>query len=131
MEEAELRSWIEKLQARLQACGLDSPQQLQAVLESLVIKKQSLCEMLQSWNGRLDSFFFFFLNTKRSRHHLAINFSSFLFCCLIVVTGCKTCSSKRKAGSDYLSLPAQAGTDRPLLMSQKARSVMSLSMLGD
>lgn len=52
MEEAELRSWIDKLQARLQACGLDSPQQLQAVLESLVMKKQSLCEMLQYWNGR-------------------------------------------------------------------------------
>ncbi|XP_044222711.1 1-phosphatidylinositol 3-phosphate 5-kinase isoform X2 [Thunnus albacares] len=57
MEEAELRSWIEKLQARLQACGVDSPQQLQAVLESLVMKKQSLCEMLQSWNGRLQDLF--------------------------------------------------------------------------
>lgn len=51
MEEAELRSWIEKLQGRLQACSLDS-QQLQTVLESLVMKKQSLCEMLQYWNGR-------------------------------------------------------------------------------
>ncbi|XP_071339695.1 1-phosphatidylinositol 3-phosphate 5-kinase isoform X2 [Trachinotus anak] len=57
MEEAELRSWVEKLQARLQACGVDSPQQLQAVLESLVMKKQSLCEMLQSWNGRLQDLF--------------------------------------------------------------------------
>ncbi|XP_061579181.1 1-phosphatidylinositol 3-phosphate 5-kinase isoform X3 [Cololabis saira] len=57
MEEAELRSWIEKLQMRLQACGLDSPQQLQAVLESLVVKKQSLCEMLQSWNSRLQELF--------------------------------------------------------------------------
>ncbi|XP_055361271.1 1-phosphatidylinositol 3-phosphate 5-kinase isoform X2 [Betta splendens] len=57
MEEAELRSWIEKLQARLQACGVDSPQQLQAVLESLVIKKQSLCETLQSWNSRLQDLF--------------------------------------------------------------------------
>ncbi|XP_044071517.1 1-phosphatidylinositol 3-phosphate 5-kinase isoform X3 [Siniperca chuatsi] len=57
MEEAELRSWIEKLQARLQACCLDSPQQLQVVLESLVMKKQSLCEMLQSWNGRLQDLF--------------------------------------------------------------------------
>ncbi|KAM7407006.1 hypothetical protein PAMA_002968 [Pampus argenteus] len=57
MEEAELRSWIEKLQVRLQACGLDSPQQLQVVLESLVIKKQSLCEMLQSWNSRLQDLF--------------------------------------------------------------------------
>lgn len=57
MEEAELRSWIEKLQARLQACGVDSPQQLQIVLESLVMKKQSLCEMLQYWNGRLQDLF--------------------------------------------------------------------------
>ncbi|KAI3355654.1 hypothetical protein L3Q82_004246 [Scortum barcoo] len=57
MEEVELRSWIDKLQARLQACGLDSPQQLQAVLESLVMKKQSLCEMLQSWNSRLQDLF--------------------------------------------------------------------------
>ncbi|KAM9346936.1 1-phosphatidylinositol 3-phosphate 5-kinase [Symphorus nematophorus] len=57
MEEAELRSWIEKLQVRLQACGLDSPQQLQSVLESLVMKKQSLCEMLQYWNGRLQDLF--------------------------------------------------------------------------
>nr|XP_046260048.1 1-phosphatidylinositol 3-phosphate 5-kinase isoform X6 [Scatophagus argus] len=57
MEEAELRSWIEKLQARLQACGMDSPQQLQTVLESLVMKKQNLCEMLQYWNGRLQDLF--------------------------------------------------------------------------
>ncbi|XP_027137719.1 1-phosphatidylinositol 3-phosphate 5-kinase isoform X3 [Larimichthys crocea] len=57
MEEAELRNWIEKLQARLQACCLDSPQQLQIVLESLVMKKQSLCEMLQYWNGRLQDLF--------------------------------------------------------------------------
>ncbi|XP_034430000.1 1-phosphatidylinositol 3-phosphate 5-kinase isoform X3 [Hippoglossus hippoglossus] len=57
MEEAELRSWIEKLQARLQVCGVDSPQQLQAVLESLVMKKQGLCEMLQSWNSRLQDLF--------------------------------------------------------------------------
>ncbi|XP_063743404.1 1-phosphatidylinositol 3-phosphate 5-kinase isoform X3 [Eleginops maclovinus] len=57
MEEAELRSCIEKLQARLQACWVDSPQQVQAVLESLVMKKQSLCEMLQSWNSRLQDLF--------------------------------------------------------------------------
>uniref|UniRef100_A0A8C4IZP3 1-phosphatidylinositol 3-phosphate 5-kinase n=2 Tax=Dicentrarchus labrax TaxID=13489 RepID=A0A8C4IZP3_DICLA len=57
MEEAELRNWIEKLQARLQACGLDSPQHLQIVLESLVMKKQSLCEMLQYWNSRLQDLF--------------------------------------------------------------------------
>lgn len=52
MEEAELRSWIEKLQARLLSCSLDSAQQLQAVLESVVVKKQGLCESLQSWNTR-------------------------------------------------------------------------------
>lgn len=52
MEEAELRSWIEKFQVRLQACGQVSSQQLQTVLESLVMKKQSLCEMLQYWNSR-------------------------------------------------------------------------------
>lgn len=57
MEEAELRSWIEKLQARLQVCGVDSPQQLQVVLESLVMKKQGLCETLQSWNSRSASRF--------------------------------------------------------------------------
>ncbi|KAL0963969.1 hypothetical protein UPYG_G00315910 [Umbra pygmaea] len=57
MEEAELRSWIEKLQARLQACGCDSPQQLQTVLESVVVKKQSLCETLQSWNTKLQDLF--------------------------------------------------------------------------
>ncbi|CAL8341551.1 unnamed protein product [Boreogadus saida] len=57
MEEAELRSWIEKLQARLQSCCPDSPQQLQAVLESVVIRKQSLCETLQSWNSRLQDLF--------------------------------------------------------------------------
>ncbi|XP_055021773.1 1-phosphatidylinositol 3-phosphate 5-kinase isoform X2 [Boleophthalmus pectinirostris] len=57
MEEAELRSWIEKLQARMQVCGPDTPQQLQSILESLVMKKQSLCEMLQSWNSRLQDLF--------------------------------------------------------------------------
>ncbi|XP_017562008.1 1-phosphatidylinositol 3-phosphate 5-kinase isoform X4 [Pygocentrus nattereri] len=57
MEEAELRSWIEKLQARIQATGVDTPQQLQAVLESVVIKKQSLCETLQSWNSKLQDLF--------------------------------------------------------------------------
>ncbi|KAK7913748.1 hypothetical protein WMY93_013959 [Mugilogobius chulae] len=57
MEEAELRSWIEKLQARMLVCGPDTPQQLQSILESLVMKKQSLCEMLQSWNNRLQDLF--------------------------------------------------------------------------
>ncbi len=52
MEESELRSWIEKLQVRLQTSTMDSPQQLQAVLESVVVKKQGLCETLQSWNNR-------------------------------------------------------------------------------
>lgn len=57
MEEAELRSWVEKLLARMQVCGPDSPQQLQTVLESLVMKKQGLCEMLQSWNSRFEALF--------------------------------------------------------------------------
>ncbi|CAL9690735.1 unnamed protein product [Knipowitschia caucasica] len=57
MEEAELRNWIEKLQARMQMCGADAPQQLQSILESLLMKKQSLCEMLQSWNNRLQDLF--------------------------------------------------------------------------
>ncbi|XP_076857787.1 1-phosphatidylinositol 3-phosphate 5-kinase isoform X3 [Brachyhypopomus gauderio] len=57
MEEVELRSWLDKLQARLQASGGDSPQQLQVVLESLVMRKQSLCEALQSWNSRLQDLF--------------------------------------------------------------------------
>ncbi len=52
MEESELRSWIEKLQVRVQTSTMDSPQQLQAVLESVVVKKQGLCETLQSWNNR-------------------------------------------------------------------------------
>ncbi|KAI7808312.1 putative 1-phosphatidylinositol 3-phosphate 5-kinase [Triplophysa rosa] len=57
MEESELRGWIEKLQGRLQTSIIDSPQQLQAVLESVVIKKQSMCETLQSWNNRLQDLF--------------------------------------------------------------------------
>ncbi|RXN28954.1 1-phosphatidylinositol 3-phosphate 5-kinase isoform X1 [Labeo rohita] len=57
MEESELRSWIEKLQVRLQTSAMDSPPQLQAVLESVVVKKQGLCETLQSWNNRLQDLF--------------------------------------------------------------------------
>ncbi|XP_026127651.1 1-phosphatidylinositol 3-phosphate 5-kinase-like isoform X4 [Carassius auratus] len=57
MEESELRSWIEKLQVRLQNSTMDSPQQLQTVLESVVVKKQGLCETLQSWNNRLQDLF--------------------------------------------------------------------------
>ncbi|XP_053536660.1 1-phosphatidylinositol 3-phosphate 5-kinase isoform X2 [Ictalurus punctatus] len=57
MEEDELRSWMEKLQGRLQASSADTPQQLQAVLESVVMKKQSLCETLQSWNIKLQDLF--------------------------------------------------------------------------
>ncbi|XP_041119018.1 1-phosphatidylinositol 3-phosphate 5-kinase-like isoform X2 [Polyodon spathula] len=56
MEEVEIRNWIEKLQARLLSF-LDTPQQLQAALESVIVKKQSLCEMLQSWNSRLQDLF--------------------------------------------------------------------------
>ena len=43
MEDAELRAWIEKLQARLQACSVNSPTYLQTHLESVVLMKQRLC----------------------------------------------------------------------------------------
>ncbi|XP_040213254.1 1-phosphatidylinositol 3-phosphate 5-kinase-like isoform X2 [Rana temporaria] len=52
MEEVEFRNWIEKLQARMLTSNIDTPQQLQSVFESIIIKKQSLCEMLQAWNNR-------------------------------------------------------------------------------
>uniref|UniRef100_A0A8C5PUL5 1-phosphatidylinositol 3-phosphate 5-kinase n=1 Tax=Leptobrachium leishanense TaxID=445787 RepID=A0A8C5PUL5_9ANUR len=57
MEEVELRNWIEKLQGRLLSSNLDTPQQLQTVFESMIAKKQSLCEMLQAWNNRLQDLF--------------------------------------------------------------------------
>nr|DBA20024.1 TPA: hypothetical protein GDO54_015765 [Pyxicephalus adspersus] len=57
MEEVEYRNWIEKLQARMLSSNLDTPQQLQSVFESMIIKKQSLCEMLQAWNNRLQDLF--------------------------------------------------------------------------
>ncbi|KAM4626802.1 1-phosphatidylinositol 3-phosphate 5-kinase [Discoglossus pictus] len=57
MEEVEFRNWIEKLQARMLNSSLDSPQQLQSVFESVIAKKQSLCEMLQAWNSRLQDLF--------------------------------------------------------------------------
>ncbi|XP_041328909.1 1-phosphatidylinositol 3-phosphate 5-kinase isoform X2 [Pyrgilauda ruficollis] len=51
MEEGEFRNWTEKIQARLLSSSLDTPQQLQSVFESLIAKKQGLCEMLQAWNN--------------------------------------------------------------------------------
>ncbi|XP_060113445.1 1-phosphatidylinositol 3-phosphate 5-kinase [Heteronotia binoei] len=57
MEEVEFRNWIEKIQARMLSASLDTPQQLQSVFESLVTKKQNLCEMLQAWNNRLQDLF--------------------------------------------------------------------------
>ncbi|XP_058405714.1 1-phosphatidylinositol 3-phosphate 5-kinase isoform X6 [Diceros bicornis minor] len=57
MEEGEFKNWIEKMQARLLSSSLDTPQQLQSVLESLIAKKQSLCEVLQAWNNRLQDLF--------------------------------------------------------------------------
>ncbi|XP_053138781.1 1-phosphatidylinositol 3-phosphate 5-kinase isoform X2 [Hemicordylus capensis] len=57
MEEVEFRNWIEKIQARMLSSSLDTPQQLQSVSESLIAKKQSLCEMLQAWNNRLQDLF--------------------------------------------------------------------------
>ncbi|XP_062861919.1 1-phosphatidylinositol 3-phosphate 5-kinase isoform X1 [Trichomycterus rosablanca] len=80
MEEGELRSWLEKLQVRLQASGVDTPQQLQTVLESVVIKKQSLCETLQSWNSKLQDLYQLEKGRKRlsvppspGRHRQATN----------------------------------------------------------
>ncbi|KFP92392.1 1-phosphatidylinositol 3-phosphate 5-kinase, partial [Apaloderma vittatum] len=52
MEEGEFRNWTDKIQARLLSSSLDTPQQLQSVFESLIAKKQGLCEMLQAWNSR-------------------------------------------------------------------------------
>ncbi|XP_066481245.1 1-phosphatidylinositol 3-phosphate 5-kinase isoform X2 [Tiliqua scincoides] len=57
MEEVEFRNWIEKIQARMLSSSLDTPQQLQSASESLIAKKQSLCEMLQAWNNRLQDLF--------------------------------------------------------------------------
>ncbi|KAM5265851.1 1-phosphatidylinositol 3-phosphate 5-kinase isoform 10-T10 [Hipposideros larvatus] len=57
MEEGEFKNWIEKMQARLMSSSVDTPQQLQSVLESLIAKKQSLCEVLQAWNNRLQDLF--------------------------------------------------------------------------
>ncbi|KAM6349310.1 1-phosphatidylinositol 3-phosphate 5-kinase isoform 3-T3 [Alca torda] len=57
MEEGEFRNWTDKIQARLLSSSLDTPQQLQSVFESLIAKKQGLCEMLQAWNNRLQDLF--------------------------------------------------------------------------
>ncbi|NP_001362234.1 1-phosphatidylinositol 3-phosphate 5-kinase [Xenopus tropicalis] len=57
MEEVEFRNWIEKLQARLLSSNMDTEQQLQSIFESMIAKKQSLCEMLQAWNNRLQDLF--------------------------------------------------------------------------
>ncbi|XP_052532005.1 1-phosphatidylinositol 3-phosphate 5-kinase isoform X9 [Tympanuchus pallidicinctus] len=57
MEEGEFRNWTEKIQARLLSSSLDTPQQLQSIFESLIAKKQGLCEMLQAWNSRLQDLF--------------------------------------------------------------------------
>ncbi|XP_053453604.1 1-phosphatidylinositol 3-phosphate 5-kinase isoform X5 [Nycticebus coucang] len=57
MEEGEFKNWIEKMQARLMSSSVDTPQQLQSVFESLIAKKQSLCELLQAWNNRLQDLF--------------------------------------------------------------------------
>ncbi|XP_045431514.1 1-phosphatidylinositol 3-phosphate 5-kinase isoform X7 [Pipistrellus kuhlii] len=57
MEEGEFKNWIEKVQARLMSPSADAPQQLQSVFESLIAKKQSLCEVLQAWNSRLQDLF--------------------------------------------------------------------------
>ncbi|KAM5229060.1 1-phosphatidylinositol 3-phosphate 5-kinase isoform 2-T2 [Ctenodactylus gundi] len=57
MEEGEFKNWVEKMQARLLSSSVDAPQQLQSIFESLIAKKQSLCEVLQAWNTRLQELF--------------------------------------------------------------------------
>ncbi|XP_071072258.1 1-phosphatidylinositol 3-phosphate 5-kinase isoform X4 [Dasypus novemcinctus] len=57
MEEGEFKTWTEKMQARLMSSSVDTPQQLQSIFESLIAKKQSLCEVLQAWNNRLQDLF--------------------------------------------------------------------------
>ncbi|XP_062046672.1 1-phosphatidylinositol 3-phosphate 5-kinase isoform X7 [Lepus europaeus] len=57
MEEGEFKNWIEKMQARLMSSSVDTPQQLQSIFESIIAKKQSLCEVLQAWNNRLQDLF--------------------------------------------------------------------------
>lgn len=57
MEEGEFKNWTEKMQARLMSSSVDTPQQLQSIFESLIAKKQSLCEVLQAWNSRLQDLF--------------------------------------------------------------------------
>lgn len=138
MEEAEMRSWIEKLQVRLQTCSLDS-QQLKTVLESLVMKKQSLCEMLQYWNGRsgvLPASLNILMGGGRRMYvyiyyiifvcWLVCNRAAKLFFISVVLTlsplslsDCRTFFSRRKARSVSLSLQAQAGTGRPPMMTAR------------
>ncbi|ELW72694.1 1-phosphatidylinositol-3-phosphate 5-kinase [Tupaia chinensis] len=83
MEEGEFKNWIEKMQARLMSSSVDTPQQLQSVFESLIAKKQSLCEVLQAWN-----------NSKLSKllHYLEDRFLT-------------TLSSQSSTGSSHLQLP--------------------------
>ncbi|OWK12933.1 PIKFYVE [Cervus elaphus hippelaphus] len=57
MEDSEFKGWTEKMQARLLSSSGETPQQLQSVFESLIAKKQSLCEALQAWNNRLQDLF--------------------------------------------------------------------------
>ncbi|KAM4025300.1 1-phosphatidylinositol 3-phosphate 5-kinase isoform 2-T3 [Anomaloglossus baeobatrachus] len=57
MEEVEFRKWIEPLQGRMLCSNMDSPQQLLSVFESIIVKKQSLCEILHAWNNRLQDLF--------------------------------------------------------------------------
>ncbi|KAM9305916.1 1-phosphatidylinositol 3-phosphate 5-kinase [Gastrophryne carolinensis] len=57
MEEVEFRNWIEKLQSRMLSPDTDTPCQLQSIFESMIVKKQSLCEILQAWNNRLQDLF--------------------------------------------------------------------------
>uniref|UniRef100_A0AAR2K689 1-phosphatidylinositol 3-phosphate 5-kinase n=1 Tax=Pygocentrus nattereri TaxID=42514 RepID=A0AAR2K689_PYGNA len=128
MEEAELRSWIEKLQARIQATGVDTPQQLQAVLESVVIKKQSLCETLQSWNSKLQDLFQLEKGRKRlsvppspGRHRQTTNddskVSSHSLVCLMPEDRHLTTMPSGSGSSSLLQLPSPAEQGSELLTS--------------
>ncbi|XP_032879487.1 1-phosphatidylinositol 3-phosphate 5-kinase isoform X3 [Amblyraja radiata] len=57
MEETEFRNWFEKTQARLLSSPIDNCLQLLFVTDCLITKKQSLCELLQAWNNRLQDLF--------------------------------------------------------------------------
>lgn len=77
MEEGEFKNWTEKMQARLMSSSVDTPQQLQSIFESLIAKKQSLCEVLQAWNSRYGFVGFLLLALPNLFYH---SISEVIFC---------------------------------------------------